>query len=270
MLDFSSLMMDMNSFPQRSAHAPPSAPDIAQTGASSGISRLLHSYYRNTSNMQPSSNFLQNFDTISTNSLFSSFRDVLQQPSPHSTGSTSQQTYQVHQQSPFQVMRQFTYLELPPILPTNPSSEGDGGAPTNSIHYHSYNSGFADRNSTSPFYNLASMTLDILASINDIVYDDYDENIRLAERLGVVEVGIDDINKVSSLISHDQVSDEDLCAICFDKMRCKQDEQPRLLICGHTYCDSCITQWLSKSKKCPVCNLDLEDKLNGLEHSHGP
>lgn len=114
----------------------------------------------------------------------------------------------------------------------------------------------------SPFtrlHTISSIAYDILQSIDDnLFFNDYERNIRLAEHLGVVEVGIDNIDSVSQLIDKKDLTDE-TCTICLEAMSDKE-EAIRKLACGHLYCNSCITEWLAKSKKCPVCNIDLEEK----------
>ena len=46
------------------------------------------------------------------------------------------------------------------------------------------------------------------------------------------------------------VSDHLMCSICFNPMY-----QPKLLICGHTFCQSCIQCSINQNgRKCPICN----------------
>ena len=47
----------------------------------------------------------------------------------------------------------------------------------------------------------------------------------------------------SSLISKHLI-----CIICQEVLY-----EPKRIDCGHTFCDICITQWLSKSTFCPMC-----------------
>jgi len=39
-----------------------------------------------------------------------------------------------------------------------------------------------------------------------------------------------------------------MCIICTEVFN-----EPKRTGCGHTFCDICITQWLSKTSKCPIC-----------------
>jgi hypothetical protein len=81
----------------------------------------------------------------------------------------------------------------------------------------------------------------------------YEFNTYIADILGNVEVGISDIDKVSQLVDRETTSNQE-CHICLDPI-----QTPRKLICNHTYCDTCITTWLTKNKTCPVCRKDLEE-----------
>ena len=78
----------------------------------------------------------------------------------------------------------------------------------------------------------------------------------ISERIGNVEKGIDDINTVSSLLQDLKNEEKIWCAICQDYSQSKI----RKTMCQHFFCDECISLWLRKSKKCPCCLIDLEDK----------
>ena len=106
-----------------------------------------------------------------------------------------------------------------------------------------------------------------LTASSAIGEEGYDENVRLGEMIGSVEIGlsdkqIDEISFSSSDKNEINVSEDDLCAICQDNI-CKVIESGEtnacVLACTHTYCEPCIKTWLGKSKKCPVCMIDLED-----------
>lgn len=84
---------------------------------------------------------------------------------------------------------------------------------------------------------------------------DYERNILLAERIGWVERGVDDIDKVST--EHKENIDG-ACAICqedFDMV--KRPQKVRRLLCGHMFCACCIERWLEKNRRCPVCMAEL-------------
>lgn len=91
--------------------------------------------------------------------------------------------------------------------------------------------------------------------LEDFLFDDnednYEFNTMVADMLGNVEVGVTNINKVSTKIEHPSQMD---CSICLETVK-----EPRKLICGHIYCDHCISTWLSKHQTCPSCRINLED-----------
>lgn len=125
--------------------------------------------------------------------------------------------------------------------------------------------GFSFSNLFNSSFQLVSDTLTFrgftYSILDDDTFDDYEANLRLADMLGKVEVGVSDINKVSKIVNKDTVDDDTNCSICMDKIKnCEAD--CRELICSHQYCDTCITKWLSTSKKCPVCNIDLDERVS--------
>lgn len=86
---------------------------------------------------------------------------------------------------------------------------------------------------------------------------EYEQNLQMAERIGKVEIGVKDINKISKIINNDVLSkDECICPICRDDLN--KEKTIRILRCKHKYCDECIAHWLSKHKKCPVCLYEYE------------
>lgn len=96
--------------------------------------------------------------------------------------------------------------------------------------------------------------------------NNYDANIRLAEQLGRVEVGLTEEQlKDCSYTSKDAeelvIAEEDICPICHENLieQTKNDKPACILACGHIYCDGCIKTWLGRQKTCPVCKVDLED-----------
>lgn len=109
-----------------------------------------------------------------------------------------------------------------------------------------------------------SQTLSLSYQIfDDNVYNDYEANLRLADLIGKVEVGVSNIDNVSKIIDKDTLEDGTICSICIEDIK-KSDNKCRELICAHKYCDGCISKWLSTSKRCPVCNIDIDEKLSNM------
>lgn len=48
------------------------------------------------------------------------------------------------------------------------------------------------------------------------------------------------------------------CAICLDPLHKAQEGVRSMRVCKHQYCGGCIEQWLSKNKRCPLCNQDCD------------
>lgn len=56
---------------------------------------------------------------------------------------------------------------------------------------------------------------------------------------------------------------EDDCAICFEKF-----EHPTTLLCGHTFCDTCIRNWAEKQEHtCPMCRRKITFLPEGLQQT---
>lgn len=94
------------------------------------------------------------------------------------------------------------------------------------------------------------------------------ENMRLTSyeyysSLSNVEVGVSDIESVSTLVDYDTVSGDN-CAICQQSFKdiwfenVESNLSIRRLRCDHVYCDECISIWLRAHKSCPVCKQKLE------------
>lgn len=117
----------------------------------------------------------------------------------------------------------------------------------------------------SPFFHHQLSWMNI--GIDDDMLNDYEGNLRLAEALGKVDIGIDDIGQVSCIMEKDKVAEDVKCPICLDNLK-ECDGDVRMLICSHTFCHTCINTWLSKHKKCPVCNIDLYDMFNAVSSTN--
>ena len=108
-------------------------------------------------------------------------------------------------------------------------------------------------NQTEIFSNISEgIVLNIIYNILGVPNSNNQNLSELIERVGVVEKGIDNIDEVSCLVSGDEKVN---CPIC----QVETKTPVRKTLCNHSFCDSCITHWLSKSKRCPSCMQDLED-----------
>jgi hypothetical protein len=100
--------------------------------------------------------------------------------------------------------------------------------------------------------------------------DDYEYNTMLGELMGCVEVGVSDIDLVSERIEVDEILEDDFerCPICQETADELAARGLRKTICGHAFCDACLSQWLAKHKKCPICMQDLQDLCDAAAAAH--
>lgn len=102
--------------------------------------------------------------------------------------------------------------------------------------------------------------------INDgILISEYEINNMLSDLIGNVEVGLtqDEIAKVSYTLTHDETEqlEEERCPVCLEQFIQNDTKNIVRLSCNHLFCQSCINKWLTKHKKCPCCQVDLEEKF---------
>lgn len=103
--------------------------------------------------------------------------------------------------------------------------------------------------------------------INNDMFDDYEFNTQLADSYHKVNVGVNDIERVSTKVYKDEVDDDLSCPICIEKINESDDIQYcRILVCRHIYCDKCITRWLKINKHCPLCKVHLEEKVKVVQN----
>ena len=126
-------------------------------------------------------------------------------------------------------------------------------------NYEIYN----DETNTSFNNHIIQLLVSNLEVINNwnfnVINNQENENLfDLSDRIGYVEKGIDDINEVTTLLIDITKEERESihCPICLESGQSKI----RKTNCQHYFCDYCITNWLKKSKKCPCCMIDLEDK----------
>ena len=91
--------------------------------------------------------------------------------------------------------------------------------------------------------------------------NDYELNLLLADIVGKVECGVDDVSKVTTMVQVNEASAAcTSCPICFEDFDALAIENggASKTNCNHYFCNACITRWLSGSKKCPVCMHELD------------
>ena len=54
--------------------------------------------------------------------------------------------------------------------------------------------------------------------------------------------------------------DVERCTICLSDY--EKGEKMRRLVCLHQFHQLCVDKWLHQHKKCPICRVDIESKLN--------
>lgn len=98
---------------------------------------------------------------------------------------------------------------------------------------------------------------------NNYTYENLSE---LCEQLGNVNIGITDIDNVSTptiYIDDIKNKDDNKCSICLDNFEIIQNNSDNYIrkinICKHKFCNTCISTWLSKHKTCPICKIDLSE-----------
>lgn len=111
------------------------------------------------------------------------------------------------------------------------------------------------------WFNIASTS-----ALSGSTTSTYNNNLRIGENIGNVEIGLTEnqLKEVSytSLSKNELILEkDDICPICQENLcdTIDADNPVTMLACSHMYCETCINKWLIKHKKCPVCNVDLED-----------
>ncbi|KAL4223716.1 hypothetical protein ACF0H5_017183 [Mactra antiquata] len=67
---------------------------------------------------------------------------------------------------------------------------------------------------------------------------------------------------VMKITRYSKHGSNDTCAICLEKFFLKQ--KLRVLPCGHYFHTKCVDPWLVRSHTCPLCKLNIIDKLESL------
>ena len=112
-------------------------------------------------------------------------------------------------------------------------------------------------NSNNNFSQINNIVTNIINNnINEVEppNNSYEELTQISNRVGIVSVGIDNIDDVSTPIISLK---SEICPICIQK-----ENNLRLTLCNHTFCDLCLQKWLKDNNKCPICMQNLLDLLN--------
>ena len=107
--------------------------------------------------------------------------------------------------------------------------------------------------------------------------DGYEYLSWLGDFIGKVERGVNDVNNVATKLASVPISNNkesgggdtdasdegecDCCPICLESFKAIVDEGKSLrkvIVCNHTFCDVCLSTWLTNNRKCPVCMTELE------------
>lgn len=107
--------------------------------------------------------------------------------------------------------------------------------------------------------NVLASLVYVAPEVVDMTEQDF--NMLVSERLGTVRVGVGDIAKVTTEVGLDTLCDDDVCAICREIMVERKPEKLLQTWCHHTFCGECLTEWLSMSKRCPLCMNDLTQNV---------
>jgi len=88
--------------------------------------------------------------------------------------------------------------------------------------------------------------------------------LELEERIGHVKKGLtqEEIETIpTTLISSTQELNQKQCAICTEVFT--EQTYVKRLQCKHDYHDECINKWLLSSKKCPLCQTEVQVRFPG-------
>ena len=91
------------------------------------------------------------------------------------------------------------------------------------------------------------------------IFETYEELLNLTEIVPPVSRGVSEqdlANLPSFEITKQQVSLHENCNVCLEDF--ESGQECRALSCTHVYHKSCIDQWLSINKICPVCRAEIE------------
>jgi hypothetical protein len=112
--------------------------------------------------------------------------------------------------------------------------------------------------------------------------DDYEFNSMIEDLVGKVEIGVEDVDLVTSVVHDTRTIETEggaSCPICRETFADILNDallttttvhtQIRQTLCQHMFCAPCITKWLQSHKKCPSCMQDLQDMYDDANHTLG-
>lgn len=142
--------------------------------------------------------------------------------------------------------------------------ERESDSESSEVEYQSFSDVFLQENDNNHLFQHIIDNIFPLSSLNITLINsrahenEYEFNTQLEEYMGKVIRGIDDLTQVTHEVFQNKDSNGGTCPICIETYQ--KNSILRKLKCNHIFCDECIKTWLSQSKKCPICKIDLEDE----------
>lgn len=104
--------------------------------------------------------------------------------------------------------------------------------------------------------------------------NDYEFNLLLADFMGKVERGVDDMETALHAVTVAEAEESGpTCPICIEPFAELAEQSGVALMrtsaCGHAFCEPCITRWLKTSRKCPVCVQDVDPDAQDAQDAQG-
>ena len=86
----------------------------------------------------------------------------------------------------------------------------------------------------------------------------YEQLLKMEEDNGKISKGLTEaeiqlIPEIKWKRKKDTTNKEESCSICFDDFE-RGEKVKELQTCNHAYHSKCLNEWLSREKRCPVCN----------------
>ena len=84
--------------------------------------------------------------------------------------------------------------------------------------------------------------------------DEYANLINLGETIGNVNIGIINLNNISSNYTIDTKEE---CFVCREDY--ENGYNMKQLLCSHFFCEECFKTWFKLNKKCPICMTEYDE-----------